>query len=116
MLFMDYSFAATAVFVVNINSWLHIVAKDVEADPKSVVFDREGFYLDPGAQKVIAFVDGGYSVHDVVAGFLHIISYFVFIREHAFYVQVSGSCDEVFFVGVLACELIAYEVASVILS
>ena len=44
----------------------------------------------------------------------HIVRYHIFKRKHSFYVQISGSCNKIFFICIFSCKLITDQMTAVI--
>lgn len=100
--------------VVDFDARLHVVAEHVEADAVAVVLDRVRLHLHALRNEVVAVKNRGDAVHDMVAGFLHVVRDHVLEGEHAVHVQVARAGDEVAAVGVFGGQLPADEVTAVV--
>ena len=105
---------ALACGIVNLNARLDIVGKDAVGNPGTLVFHRIAFHQNAVGQKIISLKNRRYTVHDMVAVFLHIVRNHIFEWQHALNVQVSGAGNQVLCIGVFAGQLKANEVATVV--
>ena len=93
---------ALAGGVVDRDVGLQVVAVHVEADARAVVLHGRGFHMDPARHELVVLEDGPHAVDHVVARLLDITCDPLLKRQHALFVQVARTGDEVALVGVLA--------------
>ena len=103
-----------AVLIVNLNSGLYIVAKNIKGNTFTVILHRQRLDLDAAADQLIAFKARRYAVHHMIARTADIRGHLILIRKHAFRIQIARACDEVFYLGVLPRQLPADQMTAVV--
>ena len=100
--------------IIDRNTRLDII--DVHAEQHSLALILDGFRLhqDAGGNQIIALKNRRYAVHDMVSGFFHIIGCQIFKWQHSLYVQIAGSGNQVFDIGILRRKLVADQMTAVI--
>lgn len=105
---------AVSSHIVNFNARLDVISVDVETDSGAVVFDRVTLHLDATGHQFVALEIRSDPVQNMVAGFLHIISYHILKGQHTLHIKKAGAGDQIAIIGVLAGELITDQMAAVI--
>ena len=106
--------AAGSGDIVDNDAWLVVVAKDVEAQTGTCVFERIGFHVKSACNELTLFEKWGYAVKHVVMRPFNVAYGLLFERFHA--VDIHGSCsgDEVAFVVIFSAKGEGDQVAAVV--
>lgn len=110
----NLSRAAGSGDVVDSDAWLVVVAKDVEAQAGTCVFERIGFHVDAACNELTLFEKWGHAVKHVVMRPFNVAYGLLFERFHA--VDIHGSCsgDEVALVVIFSAKGEGDQVAAVV--
>ena len=100
--------------VVNLHMRLQVVAVHVEAQCLAVVLDRLRLEADTAADEFLFVVHGRDAVEHMVASVADVAEDLLFKRQHARFVEIARTGEEIFAVGVFAAERPGDEVAAVV--
>ena len=110
-------FALCPVFtggIIDDHAGLGIVDIDIEADTVACILHRVGLHLYPPAYQFLTGKHRCYPVQHVVLRFLYIVGNHILKGQHTVHITVTGTGDQIAFIGVFTGELEANEMAAVI--
>ena len=100
--------------IINSNTGLRIVAINIKENAFPIILYRFGLHVNAAGHQIISFKNRCDTIQNMVPGFFYVVGNHIFKGKHPLHVQIAGTCDQVVFIGIFCCKLIADQVAAVV--